>query len=96
LLAEVLTAEAAFRETEDGKTAINSWSTAKHLLKPDLRYKKMPRKEREVLWRQYTDEMLQRQKLALDQKEEKHVESKGRSSVDSGRFLSGSRTREQR
>jgi len=96
LLAEVLTAEAAFRETEDGKTAINSWSTAKRLLKPDLRYSKMPRKEREVLWRRYTDEMLRRQKLALDQKEEKHVESKGRSSVDSGRFLSGSRTHERR
>ncbi|XP_062164261.1 pre-mRNA-processing protein 40C isoform X2 [Alnus glutinosa] len=96
LLAEVLTAEAASRETEDGKTALHSWSTAKRLLKPDPRYNKMPRKEREVLWRRYADEMLRKQKLALDHKEEKHGESKGRSSVDSGRFLSGSRTHERR
>ncbi|KAF5450039.1 hypothetical protein F2P56_030420 [Juglans regia] len=94
LLAEVLTAEAAAQETEEGKTVLNSWSTAKRLLKPDPRYNKMPRKEREVLWRRYADEILRRQKVALDQKEEKkHVESKGRNSADSGRFLSGSRRR---
>ncbi|KAG6713594.1 hypothetical protein I3842_05G161300 [Carya illinoinensis] len=94
LLAEVLTAEAAAQETEEGKTVLNSWSTAKRLLKPDPRYNKMPRKEREVLWRRYVDEILRRQKVALDEKEEKkHVESKGRNSVDSGRFLSGSRRR---
>lgn len=94
LLTEVLTAEATAQQTEEGKTVFNSWSTAKRLLKSDPRYNKMPRKEREVLWRRYADEILRRQKVALDQKEEKkHVESKGRNSVDSGRFLSGSRRR---
>ncbi|XP_050275850.1 pre-mRNA-processing protein 40C isoform X2 [Quercus robur] len=96
LLAEVLTAEASAQDTENGKTVLNSWSTAKRLLKPDPRYNKIPRKEKEVLWRRYADEMLRKQKLALDQKEEKHVELKSRSSVDSGRFLSGSRTYERR
>uniref|UniRef100_A0A2N9IEN5 Pre-mRNA-processing protein 40C n=1 Tax=Fagus sylvatica TaxID=28930 RepID=A0A2N9IEN5_FAGSY len=96
LLAEVLTAEAAAQDTQNGKTVLNSWSTAKRLLKPDPRYNKMPRKEREVLWRRYADEMLRKQKLALDQKEDKHIELKSRSTVDSGRFLSGSRTHERR
>lgn len=96
MLAEVLTAEASAQDTENGKTVLNSWSTAKRLLKPDPRYNKIPRKEKEVLWRRYADEMLRKQKLALDQKEEKHVELKSRSSLDSGRFLSGSRTYERR
>ncbi|KAB1206111.1 Pre-mRNA-processing protein 40C [Morella rubra] len=91
LLAEVLTAEAAGEVSEDGKSILNSWSTAKPLLKPDPRYNKMPRKEREVLWRRYADEMLRRQKLAPDQREERHIESKNRGSVDSGRFPAGSR-----
>ena len=96
MLAEVLTAEAAAQDTQNGKTVLNSWSTAKRLLKPDPRYNKMPRKEREVLWRRYADEMLRKQKLALDQKEDKHIELKSRSTVDSGRFLSGSRIHERR
>ncbi|KAJ0030668.1 hypothetical protein Pint_13873 [Pistacia integerrima] len=53
LLAEVITTEAVAQETEVGKTVLNSWSTAKRLLKPDPRYNKMPRKEREALWRRY-------------------------------------------
>ncbi|XP_057962775.1 pre-mRNA-processing protein 40C isoform X2 [Malania oleifera] len=96
LLSEVLTAETAARETEDGKTVLTSWSTAKRLLKPDPRYMKMPRKERESLWRRYTVEMQRRLKLAGDQKEEKHMEAKIRSSVDSSRLPSGSRRNDER
>ncbi|KAJ0091404.1 hypothetical protein Patl1_13997 [Pistacia atlantica] len=48
-----ITTEAVAQETEVGKTVLNSWSTAKRLLKPDPRYNKMPRKEREALWRRY-------------------------------------------
>ncbi|CAB4295957.1 unnamed protein product [Prunus armeniaca] len=91
LLAEVLTAEAASQETEDGKTVLNSWSTAKRLLKSDPRYNKMARKEKEVLWRRYSEEMLRKQKSALDHKEDRKTDAKSRSSVDGGRVPFGSR-----
>ncbi|KAK8370309.1 hypothetical protein V6Z12_A01G170000 [Gossypium hirsutum] len=97
LLAEVITQDAAAQETEGGKTALNSWSTAKRLLKPDPRYNKMPRKEREALWRRYAEDMLRKQKLALDQEEEKHTDVKGRSSGgDFGRYSSGTRRTHER
>lgn len=67
LLAEVITVEACSRETEDGKTVGNSWSTAKQLLKADPRYSKMPRKDRESLWRRYVEDIQRRQKSALDE-----------------------------
>ncbi|PPD90762.1 hypothetical protein GOBAR_DD12307 [Gossypium barbadense] len=90
LLAKVITQDAAAQETEGGKTALNSWSTAKRLLKPDPRYNKMPRKEREALWRRYAEDMLRKQKSALDLEEEKHTDVKGRSSGgDFGRYSSG-------
>ncbi|XP_048440932.1 pre-mRNA-processing protein 40C isoform X2 [Pyrus x bretschneideri] len=91
LLAEVLTAEAASQETEDGKTVLNSWSTAKRILKVDTRYDKTPRKEREVLWRRYSEEMLRKQKSAVDQKEDRRTDAKTRSSADAGRNPYGSR-----
>ena len=50
----------------------------------------MPRKERESLWRRYAEDMLRKQKSALDQEEEKHMDAKGRSSGGLGRFSSGS------
>ena len=96
MLSEVLTAEAATQETEDGKTVLTSWSTAKRLLRSDTRYIKMPRKDKESVWRRYSEEMLRKQKLAQDQTEEKHTEVKGRNSVDSGRFPSGSRRAHER
>ncbi|OMO93899.1 hypothetical protein COLO4_16625 [Corchorus olitorius] len=89
LLAEVITPDAAAQETEEGKTVLNSWSTAKRLLKSDPRYNKMPRKEREAVWRRYAEDMLRKQKSASDQGEEKHTDSKGRSSGDLGRYSSG-------
>lgn len=92
MLAEVVTVEAALQEKEDGKTVFTSWSTAKHLLKTDPRYTKMPRKERASLWHWHVDDMQRRQKLALDQEAEKHkIEAKSRPPVDSGKYPSGSR-----
>ncbi|WCJ41921.1 pre-mRNA-processing protein 40C [Euphorbia peplus] len=92
LMAEAINAEAAAQKTEDGKTVLDSWSTAKRLLKPDPRYNKMPRKERESLWRRYAEDMLRKQKTALDQKEDnKHTDPKSKTSNDSGRHQSGSR-----
>ncbi|KAL3502269.1 hypothetical protein ACH5RR_036718 [Cinchona calisaya] len=95
LLAEVVTVEAAARE-KDGKTVLTSWSTAKHLLKADARYTKMPRKDRESLWKRHVEEIQRRQKLAPDRETGKNKEVKNKSSVDSGKNLSGSRTHERR
>lgn len=90
-MAEVLTADAAAQETEDGKTVLNSWSTAKRLLKRDPRYNKMPRKDREALWRRHAEEMLRKQKSELERKEDKKIDAKSRSTIESGRFPSGLR-----
>ncbi|KAK4388034.1 Pre-processing protein 40C [Sesamum angolense] len=89
LLMEVITADAAAQEAQDGKTPITSWSTAKQLLKNDPRYNKMPRKERESLWRRHADEIQRKQKKVHDQEGEKPAEGKSRTSVDSGKHLSG-------
>ncbi|KAJ0094253.1 hypothetical protein Patl1_15728 [Pistacia atlantica] len=93
LLAEVITTKAAAQETEDGKIVFNSWSTAKRLLKPDPRYNKMPRKEREALWRRYAEDMLHKQKSTLKQDEDRYKDAKSRSS---GRSTSGSRRNHER
>lgn len=90
LLAEVLTSEAASRETEDGKTVLNSWSTAKRLLKPDPRYNKVQRKDREALWRRYAEDMLRRQKSSHDSKEDKYSDARGRRSLESSKHTSES------
>ena len=91
LLAEVLTSDAASQETNDGKTVLNSWSTAKRLLKSDPRYNKVPRKEREALWRRYAEDMLRRQKASHDSREEKHTDAEGRNYLESSKhpFESG-------
>ncbi|XP_039015350.1 pre-mRNA-processing protein 40C-like [Hibiscus syriacus] len=97
LLAEVITQDAAAQETEGGRTVLNSWSTAKHLLKPDPRYNKMPRKERETLWRRYAEDMLRKQKSATDQEEERHIDAKSRSSAgDFGRYSSSTWKNQER
>ncbi|KAL8139925.1 hypothetical protein V2J09_005946 [Rumex salicifolius] len=62
LLAEVITVETAAEKTEDGKTVLTSWSTAKHLLKSDNRYKKLSGKERETLWRRHAEEVQRKDK----------------------------------
>ncbi|KAL7001545.1 hypothetical protein U1Q18_002698 [Sarracenia purpurea var. burkii] len=92
LLSDVITSERAAQDTEDGKIAITSWSIAKHHLKADLRYTKMPRKERESLWRRHVEELQQRQKLSVDQEGgEKRPETTSRRSFDYGKYPSGSR-----
>lgn len=92
MLAEVITAEAAMKERDDGKTVFTSWSTAKHLLKADVRYTKMPRKERESLWRRHVDDMQRRLKLSLNEQTEKHsLEAKNHPAVEAGKHHSGSR-----
>ncbi|KAK4264142.1 hypothetical protein QN277_029471 [Acacia crassicarpa] len=85
MLTEVLNSEVAAQENNDGKTVYNSWSTAKRFLKSDTRYNKVPRKEREVLWRRYAEDMLRRKKSAHDPKEYKH-DSKGRSPLESAKL----------
>ncbi|XP_021724656.1 pre-mRNA-processing protein 40C-like isoform X2 [Chenopodium quinoa] len=92
LLAEVITPEAATKETEDGRTVLSSWSTAKRFLKSDPRYSKMPRKDREALWKRHAEEMQRKQKDAAEQKGEKYNESKSRNSNDSVRPSSASRS----
>ncbi|XP_050227397.1 pre-mRNA-processing protein 40C isoform X2 [Mercurialis annua] len=88
LLADVINAEAASGKAEDSKTVLDSWSTAKRVLKQDPRYNKMPRKEREMLWQRHAEDVLRKQKItAVD----KHTDPKSRSSADSGRYLSGSK-----
>ena len=95
LLAEVVTLEAAARE-KDGKTVLTSWSTAKHLLKADARYTKMPRKDRESLWKRHVEDIQRRQKSAPDRETEKHKDARNKSSVDSGKNVMGSRTHDKR
>lgn len=91
LLAEVITLEAAAQE-KDGKTVLTSWSTAKHLLKADARYTKMPRKGRESLWKRHVEEIQRRQKSASD----RETDARNKSSVDSGKNVLGSRTHDRR
>ncbi|XP_022146153.1 pre-mRNA-processing protein 40C [Momordica charantia] len=93
LLSDAFTAEAVAHVSEDGKTVLNSWTMAKRILKPDPRYSKVPRKEREVLWRRYADDTLRKQKLVNDQKGEKHG-SKSRATTDAGKFPSKPRIQE--
>lgn len=88
LLAEAITTEAATKEYEDGKTVFSSWSTARHLLKDDTRYNKMPRKDRESLWRRHVEDLQRRRKSTVDKDSEKHGDGKTASSVDSRKHLS--------
>ncbi|KAK9691377.1 hypothetical protein RND81_09G193400 [Saponaria officinalis] len=96
LLAEVITPEAALRKTEDGKTVVTSWSTAKKALKSDARYSMMPRKDREALWKRHAEDIERKQKGAGEPKLDKHSESKSRNSNDSGRYSSASRSAQDR
>ncbi|KAL5993482.1 hypothetical protein ACLOJK_014407 [Asimina triloba] len=92
LLSEVVTAERASQVSDEGKTILTSWSEAKQLLKQDPRYSRMPRKDRESLWRRYAEEMQRKHKLESDLKEEKpHAEVRSRISSDSTRSSPPSR-----
>ncbi|KAL0562158.1 hypothetical protein IC582_002610 [Cucumis melo] len=88
LLSEAFTAEVVAQVSEDGKTVLSSWTMAKRILKPDPRYGKVPRKEREALWRRYADDTMRKQKLANDHKGEKYNDYKNRATTDAGKFPS--------
>ncbi|CAN0923871.1 Pre-mRNA-processing protein 40C [Linum grandiflorum] len=99
LLAEVITVAAAANKTEeDEKTVLDSWSTAKRLLKADPRYNRAPRKEREILWRRHADDLMKQKAGAGSDQEDikKHTDSKNRSSIDPAKNLSGSRRPQDR
>ncbi|KAF5195719.1 Pre-mrna-processing protein 40c [Thalictrum thalictroides] len=92
LLAEVISTEAATQVTEDGKSSLTSWSTAKRILKTDSRYSKMPRKDRESLWRRYAEEIQRKRKLASDPTDDRiNTEKRSRNSLDSVRSPAESR-----
>ncbi|PKU73342.1 pre-mRNA-processing protein 40C isoform X1 [Dendrobium catenatum] len=85
LLAEILTADSAARSSENEKNFLNSWSEAKRVLKPDPRYSKMPRKDREALWLRYVEDLMRKQKSGADTKEKFNSEGKNRSPADASR-----------
>lgn len=64
LLADAITVEVASKNGEESKLILTSWSEAKKLLKPDARYTKMPRRERESWWRRYAEDVQRRMKVA--------------------------------
>ncbi|XP_021302845.1 pre-mRNA-processing protein 40C isoform X2 [Sorghum bicolor] len=71
LLSEVITPEVAARTTDEGKTAINSWSEAKGLLRSDLRYNKLASKDRESIWRRYADDLTRKLRQSDTKEKEK-------------------------
>ncbi|KAG6557468.1 hypothetical protein Mapa_000741 [Marchantia paleacea] len=79
LLADVITIEAAQKLAEEDKHILTSWSDAKKLLKPDPRYGKMPRRDRESWWRRYAEDVQRRIKAAASMaiKDEKAVPANG-------------------
>ncbi|KAK8955646.1 Pre-mRNA-processing protein 40C [Platanthera guangdongensis] len=87
LLAETLSADAAARTTENEKSALKSWSEAKRILKPDPRYSKMPRKDREALWARYVEDVMRKQKSGGSDRPKDKLDSevKNRSPADAFR-----------
>ncbi|GJM84851.1 hypothetical protein PR202_ga00561 [Eleusine coracana subsp. coracana] len=81
LLSEVITPEAAMRATDEGKTAVNSWTEAKGLLRSDPRYNKLASKDRELIWRRYADDLTRKLKQS-DTKEKSDTDVRQRRSSD--------------
>ncbi|PWZ22753.1 Pre-mRNA-processing protein 40C [Zea mays] len=77
LLSEVITPEVAARTTAEGKTAINSWSEAKGHLRSDLRYNKLPSKDKESIWRRYADDLTRKLRQS-DTKEKDKSDTDGK------------------
>ncbi|KAL6883761.1 hypothetical protein ACP4OV_011175 [Aristida adscensionis] len=83
LLSEVITPEVAARTTDEGKTAVNSWSEAKGLLKSDPRYNKLATKDRESIWRRYADDLMRKLKQSdTKEKEKSDTDARQRRSSD--------------
>lgn len=81
LLSEVITPEVAVRATDEGKTAVNSWSEAKGLLRSDPRYNKLASKDRESIWRRHADDLTRKLKQS-DTKEKSDTDVRQRRSSD--------------
>lgn len=82
LLSELITPEAAVKHNEEGKNALNSFHEAKKVLKDDPRYSKMPRRERESLWRKHADDVQRRMKATNStSREDNHLSASGRAST---------------
>ncbi|RCV42431.1 hypothetical protein SETIT_9G215900v2 [Setaria italica] len=71
LLSEVITPEVAARTSDEGRTAVNSWSEAKCLLRSDPRYNKLASKDRESIWRRYADDLMRKVKQSDTKEKEK-------------------------
>lgn len=71
LLSEVITPEVAARTTDEGRTAVNSWSEAKCLLRSDPRYNKLASKDKESIWRRYADDLMRKLKPSDTEEKEK-------------------------
>ena len=82
LLSEVVTPEAGAKQVDESKSILTSWHEAKKILKSDPRYSKMPRRERESLWRRHTEDLQRRIKAG---------DTTGREDISSGRAASPTR-----
>uniref|UniRef100_A0A0C9QX05 TSA: Wollemia nobilis Ref_Wollemi_Transcript_2281_3725 transcribed RNA sequence n=1 Tax=Wollemia nobilis TaxID=56998 RepID=A0A0C9QX05_9CONI len=99
LLADVIVVDATMKNLEDGKNILTSWSEAKRVLKPDPRYSKMPRRERELWWRRYAEDVQRRMKLTAPDKNENKPTADGTNklaSADPGKRSPGSRRNSSR
>ncbi|XP_047066109.1 pre-mRNA-processing protein 40C-like isoform X1 [Lolium rigidum] len=85
LLSETITPEIATRTTDEGKTAVSSWSEAKGLLRSDPRYNKVASKDRESIWRRYVDDMARKLKKSDTEKPDTDARQQHRSSDPSRR-----------
>ncbi|GAQ86364.1 Pre-mRNA-processing protein [Klebsormidium nitens] len=63
LLAEALPEETIQKEDPDGRIPLDSWTAAKGLMREDARLKRLPKVEREPLYRQYTEDVRKRLNL---------------------------------
>ncbi|KAM0835758.1 hypothetical protein ACQ4PT_062738 [Festuca glaucescens] len=85
LLSEAITPEIATRMSDEGKTAVSSWSEAKGLLRSDPRYNKVTSKDRESIWRRYVDDMARKLKKSDTEKPDTDARQQHRSSDTSRR-----------
>lgn len=78
LLSDLITPEIAAKQSEEVKSVLSSWHEAKKVLKPDPRFSKMPRLERESLWRKHVDDAQRRTKGTNLTSRDDHLSANGR------------------
>ncbi|XP_057860984.2 pre-mRNA-processing protein 40C [Cryptomeria japonica] len=99
LLADVIVVDTTTKYLEDEKNILTSWSEAKRLLKPDPRYAKMPRREREVWWHRYAEDVQRRLKVATSDRNENKLNADSDNkltSTDTGKRSPSSRKTQSR